>query len=77
MDSITQGEVDQAITTLGEWLIVDVKFGDIRTFSLRPGITWVRCPLVAVGKRAAAKRLQVGWHSYAPQKHRVARSSRI
>ncbi|XP_072934987.1 uncharacterized protein [Epargyreus clarus] len=62
-DSVTQEEVAEAIAAACGCIASDVKVGQIRRRPSALGTAWVRCPLTAIRKLAAAKRLLVGWVS--------------
>ncbi|XP_072934979.1 uncharacterized protein [Epargyreus clarus] len=62
-DSVTQEDVASAIAATCGCAIADVKVGEIRQRPSALGTVWVRCPLTAIRKLAAAKRLLVGWVS--------------
>ncbi|XP_072934819.1 uncharacterized protein [Epargyreus clarus] len=62
-DSVTQQDVANAVAEACGCLASDVKVGDIRRRPSALGTAWVRCPLTAIRKLAAAKRLLVGWVS--------------
>ncbi|XP_072930547.1 uncharacterized protein [Epargyreus clarus] len=62
-DSITQGDVADAVASAGGCSASDVKVGEIRKGHSSLGTAWVRCPLVAIKKLAIEKRVRVGWVS--------------
>ncbi|KOB72329.1 Gag-like protein, partial [Operophtera brumata] len=62
-DSVTPEEVAAAVAKAGSCSVDDVRVGDIRRLPTTLGTVWVRCPLVAVRKLAAAKHVVVGWVS--------------
>ncbi|XP_072933739.1 uncharacterized protein [Epargyreus clarus] len=62
-DSVTQQDVANAIAGACGCIASDVRVGEIRRRPSALGTAWVRCPLTAIYKLAAAKRLLVGWVS--------------
>ncbi|XP_072949802.1 uncharacterized protein [Epargyreus clarus] len=62
-DSVTQEDVADAIAVACGCVTADVKVGEIRRRPSALGTAWVRCPLTAIRKLAAAKRILVGWVS--------------
>ncbi|XP_072938828.1 uncharacterized protein [Epargyreus clarus] len=62
-DSVTQEDVAGAIAMACGCIATDIKVGQIRRRPSALGTAWVRCPLTAIRKLAAAKRLLVGWVS--------------
>ncbi|XP_072948772.1 uncharacterized protein [Epargyreus clarus] len=62
-DSVTQENVADAIAVACGCVTADVKVGEIRRRPSALGTAWVRCPLTAIRKLAAAKRILVGWVS--------------
>ncbi|KAM3968999.1 uncharacterized protein ACR2FA_003037 [Aphomia sociella] len=62
-DSVTSADVVAAVARDGECAELLVKTGDIRRAPSGAGTVWVRCPVAAAKKLAAAGRVGVGWVS--------------
>lgn len=62
-DSVTAGEVAQAVAESGDCLVADVKTGAVSWAPNGLGTIWVKCPLTAANKIAVAGRIKVGWAS--------------
>ncbi|XP_072929562.1 uncharacterized protein [Epargyreus clarus] len=62
-DSVTQQDVANAVAEACGCIASDVRVGEIRRRPSALGTAWIRCPLTAIHKLAAAKRLLVGWVS--------------
>lgn len=62
-DAVTSEEVAVAVAKAGECSATDIKVGEIRRTATTLGTAWVKCPLTAVHKIAAAKHILVGWVS--------------
>ncbi|XP_030023751.1 uncharacterized protein LOC115442740 [Manduca sexta] len=60
-DAVTLKEVAIAVANAGGCLIEDIKTGEIRRTNTSMGTCWVRCPLTAVQRIAAGKRIHIGW----------------
>lgn len=59
--STTRGNVAAAIAAAGGCPLGVVKTGHIRSSPMGLGTAWVKCPLVAARKVAAAKKITIGW----------------
>lgn len=62
-ESITPDDVADAVAKAGDCSVQNIKVGQIRSSPAGLGTIWVRCPLSAVHKLAAAKRICIGWAS--------------
>ncbi|KOC58580.1 hypothetical protein WH47_09096, partial [Habropoda laboriosa] len=62
-DSVQPDEVAAAVAEVGGCPVAGVRTGGIRSSPNGLGTLWVRCPLAAARKLAAAGRLRVGWVS--------------
>lgn len=60
-DSISPGEVVDAIVAETGCVAADVKTGVIRHTSRGMGSLWLQCPLTAARRLATAGRLRIGW----------------
>lgn len=60
-DSVTAGEVAQAVAGSGECSIEEVKTGVISRTPNGLGTIWIRCPLTAANRIAAAGHIRVDW----------------
>ncbi|XP_076398060.1 uncharacterized protein LOC143266359 [Megachile rotundata] len=61
--SVTSSEVRDAVVAASGCNGSDVRTGEVRTSPVGVGTIWVRCPLAALNKIVAAKRIRVGWLS--------------
>ncbi|XP_048479019.1 uncharacterized protein LOC125488950 [Plutella xylostella] len=62
-EAISPVQLAAAIANAGECQAADIKVGEIRQARSGLNSAWVWCPLSAVRKLAAAKRIRVGWAS--------------
>lgn len=60
-ESVSHGDIAEAIAAAGECSVSDIKVGDIRTAANGMRTAWVKCPLTAGKKIESAGRLMVGW----------------
>lgn len=60
-DSVTAEEVALAVAESGECLVGEVKTGIVSRAPNGLGTIWMRCPLMAANRVAAAGHIRVGW----------------
>lgn len=60
-ESVTIGEISEALSRLGGCSLADIKTGSIRTMTNGLGVVWVQLPVVAAAKVMEAGRVRIGW----------------